>query len=326
MFFLVFIVQTFIFLIRGQSISCSTNGTTDVTISSRIQAAADAWVYGLPALAIAQTRNFYLGAGIPLNYVQPARLLSNAQQRTIVRPNADTLYSIAFFDLSQGPVTLHIPSITSRYFVAALYSAYTENFANPGTLERSPAGNYVLYGPDHAACAARTNASYNIVSPTNDVTMIARFYVLNATAGSDDYKIVNGLQDQLVVVDSPTPILSAEPSFSNKTNAAFSSFYLLNEAISQNPVDTAAYNQNFSSAGLFSGRTFRSTLSMQNLTAAQTAGNQSIAGAVGQPGFLRNLGHGWTLPTTIGLFGTDYRARAYIANFGLFALEPSQAL
>lgn len=305
----------------------TSNSTTSSTLAAKMQAAAQAWVYGLPALAIANTRNYYTNLGIPLNYVQPSRLLADAGQRSIVKPNADTLYSIAFFDLSQGPIVLHIPNITTRYFVAALYDAYSNNFANPGTLENSPEGDYLLYGPDDAQCSNMTAAEYNIVSPTNNVAMVARFYVLNATVGSDDYALVNADQDKLYVVPSQeTTILSLQPGFSNKTNQTFISYYNLNSAVSDNPIEPEAYNANYSSVGLHSGRSFRPTLSMGNLTTAQAAGNRSIAGAVGQPGFLKTLNNGWILPTSIGTYGTNYAVRSYIANTGLFALTQEQAI
>lgn len=288
----------------AQNASCASSRNT--TVSDRITAAANAWVYGLPAYAIQQTRNYYLGLGIPLNSVVASPGLSDASQRSIVRPNADTIYSIAFFDLSQGPVSLQIPTVTDRYFVAAMYDAYTNNFANPGTVGNDSGGLYTLIGPSDAGCANATTGNKTIVSPTNDVWMIARFYVLNATTGSTDLATVKRLQSQLYVVSSPMFPISQMPAFSNTTSQAYQSFYGMNQAVSDNPIDPAQYTVNFSKAGLISGRSFRSTMSAVNLTTAQMMGNTSISASVGRTGALRTLNNGWIIPTVIGLYGVCF--------------------
>lgn len=317
-------VQCMIIAVQGSSIS-----TQDLAAQKQ-QLAADAWVYGLPAYLIQSTRNSYLRAGVPLNYVQAAPGLSTPTTAAVVRSNADTVYSTAFFDLSQGPVTLHIPSITDRYFVAAMYDAYSNNFASPGTFQNSPAGNYTLYGP---ADAFRAPPSiFSIVSQTNDVWMIARFYVLNATAGSVDLQKVALLQRQLVVTNTPANITSVMPTFSSTSGAsslgdlALQAYYGLNQAVSDNPYQADPYNQNFSVVGLAIGRSFRPTISTASLAGAQFVANISIAQSIQRPGALQSVGNNWVLPTTIGAYGNNFLARAYTASTGLGALTSDQAI
>lgn len=296
----------------------------------KVQLAADAWIYGLPAYLIQMTRNYYLQLGIPLNYVQAAPGLSNPATASVVRSNADTAYSTAFFDLSQGPVTLHIPSITDRYFVAAMYDAYSNNFASPGTFQNSPAGNYTIYGPADAFRAPTT--VFSIISQTNDVWMIARFYVMNATTGSADLQKVSLLQRQLVVTSTPANITSVMPTFNSMTSAstlgdlALQAYYGLNQAVSDNPYEAGPYNQNYSSVGLAIGQSFRPTISTASLAFAQVTANLSIAQSIQRSGALQSLGNDWVIPTTIGAYGDNFLARAYTANTGLGALTPDQAI
>jgi hypothetical protein len=43
------------------------------------------------------------------------RVLAPVDQRGIIRPNRDTLYSMAVFDLDAGPVTITLPPAGKRY-------------------------------------------------------------------------------------------------------------------------------------------------------------------------------------------------------------------
>jgi len=47
--------------------------------------------------------------------------------RQVIRPNADTLYSSSWIDLSKEPVMLHVPA-TERYYLMQLMDAWTEDW------------------------------------------------------------------------------------------------------------------------------------------------------------------------------------------------------
>ena len=48
-------------------------------------------------------------------------------------PNADTLYSVAWLDLSRGPVVLSVPDMGNQYHLCRCCDAWTNVFAAPGT-------------------------------------------------------------------------------------------------------------------------------------------------------------------------------------------------
>lgn len=54
-------------------------------------------------------------AGAPANRLGHARALADPGLRVGVAPNVDTLYSVAWLDLEQGPFTLDLPSFGDRY-------------------------------------------------------------------------------------------------------------------------------------------------------------------------------------------------------------------
>jgi hypothetical protein len=55
-----------------------------------------------------------------------------ASSHAVVRPKSDTLYSMAWLDLSREPILVHVPDTGGRYYVVQLLDAWTETFAASG--------------------------------------------------------------------------------------------------------------------------------------------------------------------------------------------------
>jgi hypothetical protein len=95
-----------------------------------------AYVYGYPLL---DTNRVYLtstsvnvpdgAGGGPVNQFSHIRRLTNPSDKTVVAPNHDTLYSIAWLDLRAHPIVVHMPVVRRRFAVFELVDPYTENFA-----------------------------------------------------------------------------------------------------------------------------------------------------------------------------------------------------
>jgi hypothetical protein len=91
-----------------------------------------AYVYGLPLLEISRVRKEQTSVACPDHAGNaPVNSFSNAKQfpspddRTVVAPNTDTLYSIAHLDLGKGPIVLRHPNMGNRYFSFELLDPYT---------------------------------------------------------------------------------------------------------------------------------------------------------------------------------------------------------
>ena len=70
----------------------------------------------------------------PFNEFYHARKLLNANFTTIVSPNNDTLYSMAWLDLRAEPIVLSVPKVADkRYFSFQMVDMYTFNFAYVGS-------------------------------------------------------------------------------------------------------------------------------------------------------------------------------------------------
>lgn len=115
--------------------------------------AADATVYGLPAAyQYAEMHQQAVDTGSPrytgFNAFAHDRELASPGYAAFKTPNADTLYSNAWLDLSAGPVLLDIPELGSRYYTVNFLDMYS-NATNLSTRTVGPSGGrFLIATPD----------------------------------------------------------------------------------------------------------------------------------------------------------------------------------
>ncbi|MFZ0663731.1 MAG: DUF1254 domain-containing protein [Acidobacteriaceae bacterium] len=89
--------------------------------------AGRAYVYAYPLVLLEATESV-----MPVNHLTHVSAFPDASFRLIVRPNADTLYSTAWLDVSKEPILLHAPDTGGRFDLLQFMDAWTETFADPG--------------------------------------------------------------------------------------------------------------------------------------------------------------------------------------------------
>lgn len=160
-----------------------------------------AYEYGVPLL---DTRRAYRtatsvskpdGAGhAPANQLSNARGLARPEDRDVVAPNHDTLYSLAWLNLSRQPQVIHVPRIRDRFFAFELLSPYTENFANISSVTGDArGGDFAIVGPRFHG--RLPDGVTKVRSPYDRVWVIGRTLV----RGEADVKAVNRIQDRYAV-------------------------------------------------------------------------------------------------------------------------------
>jgi len=97
--------------------------------------------------------------------------------REVVSPNNDTVYSNAWLDLSDGPVVIETPDMGDRYWTLGLLDAWTNPFAYVG---RRTTGNRpqrtLVHGPGWHG-AVPPGITQTIAAPGDDVWLIGRHLV-----------------------------------------------------------------------------------------------------------------------------------------------------
>src|SRR5689334_16189194 len=112
-----------------------------------------AFVYTFPLREMGNLRAQHLGDGRAvgrqrLGAWHHVRELAGPNDRQVTTPNNDTLYSLAWLDLSLGPVELSLPDTQGRYDSIAVLDAYTNNVAILGQRTTGTrAARFVLVGP-----------------------------------------------------------------------------------------------------------------------------------------------------------------------------------
>ena len=171
--------------------------------ASEAEAAAiaeDAYVYGYPLITMEITRRVMTNVAEPKDKHAPMGQFYNCEDypdasfKDVTAPNADTLYSTAWLDLSKEPYVLGLPDEGDRYFLMPMLDAWTNVFQVPGKRTTGDkAQTYAITGPDWNGKLPEGSRSYK--SPTGMVWILGRTY---CTGTPEDYKAVHALQDQVL--------------------------------------------------------------------------------------------------------------------------------
>lgn len=99
------------------------------------------------------------------------------EDREVVSPNNDTVYSNAWLDLSAGPVVIETPDMGERYWTLGLLDAWTNPFAYVG---RRTTGNRpqrtLVHGPAWRG-QVPADITLTVAAPGDDVWLIGRHLV-----------------------------------------------------------------------------------------------------------------------------------------------------
>jgi hypothetical protein len=306
----------------------------------------EAYIYGYPLVTMEMTRRVMTNVAKAGEKHAPMGQLANMRQypdvsfKDVTAPNADTLYSVAWLDLSKEPYVLSLPDEKGRYYLMPMLSGWTDVFQVPGTRTTGTKGQkYVITGTGWQGALPQGITEYK--SPTNLVWIIGRTYCTGTPA---DYQAVHKIQDQYKLVPlsaygksyTPPPG-KVDPSIDMKTpvreqvNAmdAGAYFKLLAALMKDNPPakEDAPIVAKLVKIGIVPGQDFDSsklgpTVS-KALEGAPKAAQELIMAEYKKFGKPVN---GWQYSTKLGLYGTDYMLRAITTWVGLGANRPQDAV
>jgi hypothetical protein len=163
--------------------------------------ARDAYVYAYPMLVMEMTRRVGTnvekpdGTRAPMNQIANVRAFPTPSFTDVVRPNADTLYSPMFFDVSKDPMVFSVPDSGGRYYLLPMLDMWTDVFAVPGKRTTGTgAQTFAVVGPHWQGQLPKGMDA--IKSPTSIVFLLGR----TQTDGKSDYAAVHKFQDGLKAV------------------------------------------------------------------------------------------------------------------------------
>lgn len=310
--------------------------------------ARDTYIYAYPLVLSELTRRVMtnveapssIGLGrSPMGQFAHAAAFPDETSTDAVRPNADTLYSTVWFDVSREPMVVSVPDSGGRYFVLQMADMWTDTFASPG---KRVTGT-------HAQTLVIANAGWKgrvpdgaivIHSPTAVGWIIGR----TQTNGPSDFDAVHAFQKGWAAVPlshygkayvpargSVDPKLDmSAPIVQEKKMDAATFFPLFAELMKNNPPHANDFSilARMKHLGIEPGKGFSFDQAPPNvqqaLVAAMTTGNASVEGALLKMGQLSN---GWRKANTgVGTYGADYLHRALVAFVGTVANQMDDAI
>jgi hypothetical protein len=316
-----------------------------------------AYVYFYPLITMDVTRkqlsNVEPGKGSiggPMNMFNNIPAFPTADMRVVVRPNFDTLYSSAWLDLTKEPVIVSAPDTSGRYYLLPMLDMWTDVFASPGwRTTGTAAGNFIIVPPgwrpdlkDRLIEEFKLpKDTQRINAPTPYVWIIGR----TKTDGPNDYEAVHKIQAGFKVTPlsefgkAPHPIqvkidpqldMKTPPKVQVDTMSAGKFFAYAAELLKLHPphITDEPIVALMKRIGIEPGKSF----DIDKIDPAARKGLESVPQDAQKlmqwkvPTLARVV-NGWSMNTdTMGVYGNYYLKRAIVAQQGLGANLPEDAI
>jgi len=309
--------------------------------------AVDAYVYFYPIVTMDITRkqstNIQAGQEFgkgPMNTFVSIPEYPPADLKIVVRVNFDTLYSIAWLDLTKEPLVVSAPDTDDRYYLLPMLDMWTDVFASPGwRTTGTEASNFLVTPPGWTGQVP--NGFSHIPAPTSYVWVIGR----TKTDGSADYPAVHKIQAGYKVTPlsgwgkPPGPVtveidssvdMKTPPKAQVDAMPADKYFAYAAELMKLHPphITDQPIIARMKRIGIEPGKSFDisnvDAVVKTAIEAAPAAGQELMAWKLPT---LARVSDGWSMNTdTMGVYGNYYLKRAIVTQLGLGANLPEDAI
>ena len=161
---------------------------------------SQAYVYAFPMVLMEMTRRVSTNVetaengGAPMNQFSHVRAFPDHTFTNVVRPNADTLYSTLWFDVSKEPLILSIADTGGRYFMLPILDMWTDVVAVPGSRTTgTKTQTFAIVGPNWQGQLP------DKIEPIRCPTSVGWIIGRTQTNGKDDYPTVHKIQNGYTV-------------------------------------------------------------------------------------------------------------------------------
>ncbi len=320
----------------------------DLAPAEAKEIAVEAYHYLYPLVSMDVTRRLMTNvpsgvkAGLgPANAFEHMRTYPPADFREVVRPNFDTLYSVAWLDMTKEPMVVSVPDSGGRYYVLPLYDMWSDVYAVPGKrTSGTAAGTYAIVPPGWAGQLPA--GVERIDSPTLYNWVIGR----SQTNGPADYAAVNKFQDGFKIttlsqwgkpararpafVADPTVDMKTPPlnQVNNMTGDKYFTYAADLMKLHKPHVTDWSVVARMKRLGIVPGQSFdfakADPVARQALLDAPAEGLKQLQSAAPN---MAKVVNGWQMLTdTMGVYGNAYLKRAWVTMIGLGALPVVDAI
>jgi hypothetical protein len=333
----------------AQAQSSAVPAKAQFAISEQVARAigAEAYLYFYPLILMDLTRkqstNIEPGKEIakgPMNMFVSVPAYPPADLKLVVRPNFDTLYSPAWLDLTGEAMVVSAPDTGGRYYLLPMLDMWTDVFASPGwRTTGTQAANFLVTAPGWSGTVPI--GMTKISAPTPYVWIIGR----TKTDGPADYDAVHKIQAGYKITPltqwgkTPRPVsakidpavdMKTPPKTQVDTMQAGRFFAYAAELLKLHPphVTDQPIIARLQRIGFEPGRSFdpdKAEPAVRKALESAPADAQQLMAAT-MPTIAR-VTNGWSMNTnTMGVYGNWYLKRAIVAQVGLGANLPEDAI
>jgi hypothetical protein len=303
--------------------------------------ATDGYIYGFPLVLMEITRQAATNVGgpgaggigtAPMNQFGHAKAFPDASFTDVVRPNADTLYSTAWFDVSREPLVIQVPDSRGRYYLLPMLDMWTDVFSSPGKRTTGTESQTLVIADANWHGDLPRDVTL-IRAPTSTGWILGR----TQTNGQSDYKNVHRFQAGISAIPLWAWGSYYEPA-KGPVDASASKAPPLDQVMSMDGATFFSYLARLLSScaphandypmlhrlarlGLVAGRTFDPTRAPREVKSALDAAPGTALPKIKDVARFSDVRvNGWSMMTNpVGTYGTAYLRRAAIAFGGLGA-------
>ena len=319
--------------------AASTTAAPAVTPAEARAIAKEAYIYGYSMMTTEVTRVQMSnipkpkGMSAPMGQFGNVKRYPSADFRNVSAPNADTLYSFGWIDLSEPQVFSH-PDFGSRYHIFEAVDLWMSDLANsPGSRTGDgKAANYLFTGP---GWSGKVPEGMKHISVATQYMIIAGRIFANGTPA--DYKTVNALQAQLKVTPlsawgkkyTPTAApVNKTPAFSMTDkpqqvilDMGVKGYFDMMASLLCKAAPPAAEDgpilAKMAKIGITPCKPFDpSALDSATQAALKDLPQQALKTIEGNVDSMGEMVNGWIISKGLGEYGTNYLKRATVSAFG----------
>jgi hypothetical protein len=306
----------------------------------------DAYLYLYPLVTMDLTRKQFtnikpgeeFGKG-PMNMFVNVPAYPPADLKVVVRANFDTLYSLAWLDLTKEPLVVSAPDTDGRFYLLPMLDMWTDVFASPGwRTTGTKAGNFLVTPPGWVGTVPE--GFTRLAAPTPYIWTIGR----TKTDGPADYDAVHKIQtgykvtplslwgkapEPMIVTIDPSVDMKTPPKVQVDTMPAAKYFTYAAELLKLHPAhltDEPILAQ-IKRIGIEPGKSFDfDKLDPTVKKALESAPEEAQQLMTWKVPTLARVTNGWSMNTdTMGVYGNYYLKRAIIAQIALGMNLPEDA-
>jgi hypothetical protein len=306
----------------------------------------EAYLYFYPLVTMELTRKQLTNVAKPAGVNAPMNAFANlpafppADMKVVVRPNFDTLYSSAWLDLTKEPMIVSVPDTHGRYYLMPMLDMWTDVFASPGwRTTGTEAGDFAV--TPSGFTGSLPAGVIRIDAPTPYVWIIGR----TKTDGPSDYEAVHAIQagfkitplsqwdkpaEQAVGHVDPDVDMKTPPKIALDSMPAGKFFATAAEILKSQPphITDQPILARMRRIGIEPGKSFDIDKVDPAIRSALETAPEDARKLMGwKLKSLARVVNGWSMNTdTMGVYGNYYLKRAIVAELGLGANLPEDAI